>query len=494
MDRVKKKVLLAELLFQAFLLYLGWRLQIRSLYFAVQISEIVLLTAVLKSMPLLELSVNDLAAMTAFMLLNQVVLLYFRLCTPALVFVIPFLILLLPELLVLVKGLRRRKRGYGIAVGYAVLCCWGVLGVYRKWERCFLDYYLAREGEFVFAVKAVYLSACILVAAIFVLLPVRWLGAFMRRRLVRLQEYSMTYTEIDRSVIMVLILTLIALSMRDLVGILAAILPENNEVHLIPFWPAYSTYDIPLLWIGFFIMMVLIQVIYIRLLVKSISMKEEMRAQEKDLHQLAEYNRELENNMEDMRGIRHDMKNMFLTMGGFVERSNDEEMKVFYEENIVPYARQELQKNDLYVKLACIRSESLKSFLYFKIMQGIEQNVSVELQIQFADTGNIFCIEQIDLIRILGILIDNAAEEAKSCEGTVVISLKENEREFLLSVSNTVRRKTMEKGVMAGTTDKGPGRGNGLLIADKLIRKYRNVLLNSYFREDKFVQCLRIGK
>ena len=233
MDRVKKKVLLAELLFQAFLLYLGWRLQIRSLYFAVQISEIVLLTAVLKSMPLLELSVNDLAAMTAFMLLNQVVLLYFRLCTPALVFVIPFLILLLPELLVLVKGLRRRKRGYGIAVGYAVLCCWGVLGVYRRWERCFLDYYLAREGEFVFAVKAVYLSACILVAAILVLLPVRWLGAFMRRRLVRLQEYSMTYTEIDRSVIMVLILTLIALSMRDLVGILAAILPENNEVHLI---------------------------------------------------------------------------------------------------------------------------------------------------------------------------------------------------------------------------------------------------------------------
>jgi len=236
------------------------------------------------------------------------------------------------------------------------------------------------------------------------------------------------------------------------------------------------------------------QIIYIRLLVKTISVKDDMRLQEKDLRKLAEYNRELEKNMEAMRGIRHDIKNMFLTMGGFVDRSNDEEMKIFYEENIVPFAKQELQKNDLYMKLACIHSESLKSFLYFKIMQGIEQGVSIDLLVKLADGDDFFCIGQIDLIRILGILIDNALEEAKACKGTVVISMGENEREYLFSVSNSVRRQTREKGVAAGTTDKGLGRGNGLLIVDKLVKKYRNVLLNSFFKEDEFVQCLRIGK
>lgn len=181
-------------------------------------------------------------------------------------------------------------------------------------------------------------------------------------------------------------------------------------------------------------------------------------------------------------------------MGGFVDRSNDEEMKVFYKENFVPFAKQELQKNDLCMKLACIHSESLKSFLYFKMMQGIEQRVSIDLLVQIGDTNDILCMEQIDLPRILGILMDNAIEEAKACSGTVVIAIKENEREYLFSVSNTVRRQIREKGVIAGTTDKGLGRGNGLLIVESLIRKYRNVILNSFFKEDEFVQCLRIEK
>jgi len=480
--RVNKKVLFVELLSLAFILLIGWRLRIRSLYFAMRISEVLILTAILSIMPLLELSVNDLLAAAGFMLLNQVVLQLLYLGGPVFFSIIPFIFLLSLELLVLVRGIHRRTRGYGIAVLYAVLCCWGVLFVYRSWEGVSLAPYYEREDEFGFIVKALYLLACIAVLFVPVFFMVRGISVFLKRWLVKLRDYSMTYTEIDHSVILVLLFTLGTLSMRELVW------------KLIPFLPFKDSYDPPLLWQVLCIIIVVTQVIYIRLLVKTISVKEDMRLQEKDLRKLAEYNRELEKNMEDMKGIRHDIKNMFLTMGGFVDRSNDEEMKIFYEENIVPFAKQELRKNDLYGKLACIHCESLKSFLYFKIMQGIEQDVSVDLLVKLADTGDFFCMGQIDLIRILGILIDNALEEAKSCKGTAAISLRENEREYLFSVSNTVRRQTKERGVAAGTTDKGPGRGNGLLIVDRLVRKYRNVLLNSFFKEDEFVQCLRIGK
>ncbi len=54
----------------------------------------------------------------------------------------------------------------------------------------------------------------------------------------------------------------------------------------------------------------MIQAVYICLLVKSISVKEEMRLQEKDLHQLAEYNHELEKKYGRYEGIRHDIKSV----------------------------------------------------------------------------------------------------------------------------------------------------------------------------------------
>lgn len=494
MDRIEKKILLGEWFLLAVLLFLGWRLRFRSLYFAMQISEFLLLMAVLKKVLWMDWSVRDLLAVACAMLFDNVVLHLLHLDTPAFLYVVPFLFLLSLELLVLVKGVWRRKRGYGILVGYGVLCCLAALFVYRQWEQFILDFYLAREGAYGFLVKAIYLLACMAIVAVPLLFLLHRFHMFLEKWLQKVQEYSVTYVEIDRSIVLVLLLTLGTLLMRELVRMLTWYLPPDNELHLLPFLPLENCYDIPLLLIGFSVMMVLIQVIYIRLLVKSISVKEEMRLQEKDLRTLAEYNRELENNMTDMRGIRHDIKNMFLTMGGFVDRSKDAEMKAFYAEHIVPFAKQELQKNDLYGKLSCIHSESLKSFLYFKIMQGIEQDVPIDLQAQFADADNTFGMGQADLIRILGILLDNAVEEAKSCEGKVMVFLKEKEQEYLFAVSNTVRRQTREKGVAAGTTDKGPGRGNGLLIAGKLIGKYRNVLLNSYFREEEFVQCLRIAK
>ncbi len=478
MDYIKKKAFILEWLFLAFMLFIGWKLRSRNLYYVMDISEIFILTAVLKIMPLLELSVNGLTAMASFMLLNKGVLQFIYIPEHEHSRIIPFIFLLLLELLVLIRGIHRKKKGYGIVIGYAVLCCMVVLYVYQKWEQAFIKNYLLKAVTEGFGWKILCLPVGIAIVAAFIFFIIRYFNVFIKKWLINLQEYSMTYTEIDRSIMLVMILTLCCMMMTE----------------LLPFVPEDNTYEFQLLWIGLCTVIVMIQIVYIRLLVKSISVKEEMRLQEKDLHQLAAYNHELEKNMEDMRGIRHDIKNLFLTMGGFVDRSNDEEMKVFYEEKIVPFAKQELQKNDLYVKLTGIQDESLKSFLYFKILQGIEQNVPMDLQVQFFNADDIFCIGQIDLIRILGILIDNAIEEAKSCKGSVIISMKENGQEYLFSVSNTVRQQIREKGVIAGTTDKGLGRGNGLLIVEKLIRKYKNVLLNSFFKENEFVQCLRIKK
>lgn len=477
MDKVEKKAFWGALLLFAFILIIGWKFRSRNFFYAMDICEVLLLAAILKVSPLLELSTNDLIAMASVMLLNKVILPFLYIPGYNHPRIIPFVFLLSLELYVQIRWMHKRKHGYGVVIAYAAAGCWIALSLYRKCGQLFYSRYFVRESEISLIWKALYILAVISIIFVFIFLTIRCIGIFVKKWLQIMQEYSVKYREIDRSIMLVMSLTFCCLMMTELV-------PMSDD----------STYALPLLWIGLCTVIVMIQVIYIRLLVKSILVKEEMRLQENDLQQLAEYNHELENNMENIRNIKHDIKNLFLTMGGFVEKSGDEEMKVFYAENIVPFAKQELQKNDLYMKLSNVHDESLKSFLYFKIMQGIDQDVDMDLQVQLDHADNSFCMGQIDLIRILGILLDNATEEAKICNGTVMASIKENEREYVFTISNTVRRQTREKGVVAGTTDKGLGRGNGLLIVNKLIRKYKNVLLNSFFKEERFVQCLRIEK
>ncbi|MCM1236225.1 MAG: GHKL domain-containing protein [Ruminococcus flavefaciens] len=477
MDKVEKKAFLCALLFLAFILFIGWKFRSRNFYYAMDICEVLLLVAILKVSPLLELSINDLIVMESVMLLNKMILPFLYLPDYSHPRVIPFVFLLSLELYIQMRLMRKREHGYGSVIAYAAASCLIAISLLRKCGQVLYSHYFVRKNEISRIQKVLYMLVLIFIISVLIFLAIRYIGILVKRWLQTIQEYSMKYKEIDRSIMLVMSLTFCCLMMTDLV-------PMSAE----------GTYALPLLWICMCTVIVVIQIIYIRLLVKSILVKEEMRLQENDLQQIAEYNYELENNMENIRNIKHDIKNLFLTMGGFVDKSDDEEMKMFYAENIIPFAKQELQKNDLYMKLSNIYDESMKSFLYFKIMQGIEQDVDMDLQVQLDNTDNSFCMGQIDLIRILGILLDNAIEEAKTCNGTVVISIKEDAREYVFSISNTVRRQTKEKGVIAGTTDKGLGRGNGLLIANKLICKYKNVLLNSFFKEDKFVQCLRIEK
>ena len=99
-----------------------------------------------------------------------------------------------------------------------------------------------------------------------------------------------------------------------------------------------------------------------------------------------------------------------------------------------------------------------------------------------------------DIIRLLGIFIDNAAEEAALAEEEIRLELRDTKEGICILISNPVRPEVRRRGVVAGTSDKGLGRGNGLVIAGKIIAGYDNILLNSYFTEYGFTQSLLIAQ
>lgn len=474
MDQVKKigAFLLRGLSFVV-LFILNWHYKEDSYRFLFDIGEIAVLTAALRHMPLLELCLRDQLLLASSMLFGKVLLPFVYVPGLYMPRTLPFTLLLMLSILFVVKTLHKKRNGYGCPVVFAAGICLLISWLFNNGEQRVYELHLRVERNIALLAVLLYILAALVLAGFLSKLIAR----VVRPTFIDLQAFSGKYKEIDSSALMAATVALVCLMFTD----------------MLPFASYISDNLIQVLWVILCAMIAVTQFVYILVLIKSIFLKEEMRLQETDRDTLIQYNHDLESNMESLRHIRHDIKNLFLTMGGFVEKSGDSQMRSFYQEHIVPFANQELQKCDLQAKLSQIQDESLKSFLYYKIIQGIAQGLSMELEIQLHGDCN-FGIAQMDLIRILGILIDNAIEEAVGCKGAVAIHIKESPDEFTFSVRNSTRPQTRERGIIAGTSDKGFGRGNGLLIVRKIIAKYKNILLNSYFKEENFVQLLRISK
>ena len=237
----------------------------------------------------------------------------------------------------------------------------------------------------------------------------------------------------------------------------------------------------------------IIQLSFLIVLYRMTRLKDNLQNKTLESQSLTAYSTGLEKNMDDIRNIKHDIKNIFLTMSGFVERSGDAEMQTFYSEKISPFANEEIAKSDLYGKLAAINNEQLKAFLFYKISQSVERGIIFDLDISPRFSASDDFIEIIDLVRILGILLDNAIEECmKISHGSIAVKLSQNDELVSYIIKNTVGPETRENGIKPGVSTKGDERGSGLIIVRNILEKYDNATLNSYFAEDSFIQSLVI--
>ena len=228
------------------------------------------------------------------------------------------------------------------------------------------------------------------------------------------------------------------------------------------------------------------------MLVQLVETRKNLEDEQFAKQSLVLYQSDLDKNMGQIRKINHDIKNVFFTMTNFVERSSDEEMKQYFYEKIMPFASEEIKKSNLYQTLQQVEDEQLRAFLYYKIQQGLSYEVDIELQIEIKGQAE-YSIPVIDLVRILGILIDNAIEECvQISEGKVYIKLTQDAQMKSYRISNHIREQGEKQGVLIGTTTKGLGRGNGLVIVQDLMAKYENVVLNTYTKEHIFNQNLVI--
>lgn len=236
------------------------------------------------------------------------------------------------------------------------------------------------------------------------------------------------------------------------------------------------------------------QLPFVVLLFKTAFYKDAATYQQWEKEEISSYYQNLSSSLSDIQGMRHDIKNIFFTMGNYVNESDNQDMKDFFWEKIYPYSQRTISQSELLSRLYQIPSESLRAFLNLKISQAMEHGVTVHLDVSILPENFRTAIDIIDLTRILGILLDNTIEEtAQIPNGIIEIGIRNNRTSCSYIIKNPLTPQIQKAGIHAGQTTKGDGHGKGLLIVQQLISQYPNAVLNTSIHHSTYIQCLNIS-
>ena len=227
--------------------------------------------------------------------------------------------------------------------------------------------------------------------------------------------------------------------------------------------------------------------------IKTVKKEEEQKAEEKQLEILEAYIKNLEQLNEKTSAFRHDYKNNLSGLSGFLKEGKIEELTAYLSEIIHATEKINEGQDSAWKELRYVYPLELKGFLYEKILSASAQKI--QMQVQVDEKLDFKCSYMNDVIRILGIFIDNAIEETRDMEnGYIIIVAMNTEQGCLFSVTNNYKTKP-ELALMQqrGYTTKGENRGMGLYWAEEMI-KMHEIIHNMDITGTEIVQEIEIIK
>lgn len=204
-------------------------------------------------------------------------------------------------------------------------------------------------------------------------------------------------------------------------------------------------------------------------------------------------NERLQNCYDNICSFKHDFSNIMQAIGGYIEAKDIVGLKEMYSSII-----KECQEiNDIHsINKDIINNPAIYTLINNKYKTAKELKINMKVEV-YTDISK-FKISDLNLCRILGILIDNAIEASKKCEEKhiyVKFKFDKLNNRNLVIVKNTYNReltnvhKIFEKGY--STKKEKLNHGIGLWKVQQIIKSSNN--LNLYTSNDElFMQQLEI--
>ena len=230
-------------------------------------------------------------------------------------------------------------------------------------------------------------------------------------------------------------------------------------------------------------------------LVKNTKIKSEVKSENQKLEQQKKYILALEKNNNEIRKFKHDFNNIILGLDGYINNDDfdKEKLKKYFNSTIMNF-NNNIELNDIVIaKLNSIKVSSLKNLITNKVLVAQNNNIDVDINIQ-GEINN-FYTDEMQLSRILGILLDNAIEASLELthDKKIEINIIQIGKTTDIQISNTFNNigTPIADFNKEGFSTKGTNRGLGLSSAHEIANKL-NILLNTETDGNTFVQNLSI--
>ncbi|MGN0426324.1 MAG: sensor histidine kinase [Agathobacter sp.] len=208
---------------------------------------------------------------------------------------------------------------------------------------------------------------------------------------------------------------------------------------------------------------------------------------------LQEYMSQIEEMYQNTRAFRHDYSNIMASMAVYIKDNDMEGLKEYYDRQIFPINNLLNKEKDVVARLHNLDIIELKGLISVKINYALEMNIKVDLEI--VEKIEKINMKSLDLVRIMGILLDNAIEACQECEDPYInLSIIKMNNDVTFIIQNTYIKQDIDYSKLGtiGTTSKGKRRGMGLYNIRSIIGEYDNVIMDTEYTERFFTQSIEI--
>lgn len=200
---------------------------------------------------------------------------------------------------------------------------------------------------------------------------------------------------------------------------------------------------------------------------------------QEQIKNLKKYTDQLEHDQLSLRRFKHDYKNLLHSLEIDVRNKNYTNLQK-YLTSLNKYSDEHLNNisTEIYRDLVHVKVPYLKSLFISKLNKLIQKNIEGTFECAF-DLNNV-SINEFDVIRLLGITLDNAIEETENIDnGKIFISVINSKENTTFIIKNTSLSNGQPSDLsLPGYTTKKNHLGLGLSTVYEIQKKYSNLLIN----------------